>query len=168
MLRTDRLLLVPAQIIHLESLIAGQLAFEGLYGSVADGYLEFPGALEAALEHLKSGEHQPAWASHLFIYPEDDRLVGFGGYHSAPNADGVVEFGYGIAPAYRGKGFATEAAQALIDQAFADAAVKIVIAHTLARSSPSARVLIKSGLLPVTEIIDPDEGPIWRWEIRRP
>ena len=168
MLRTDHLLLVPAQIIHLESLIDAHSAFDGLYSSVADGYLEFPGALEAALEQLKSGATRPEWASHLFIHPADDRLIGLGGYHSVPSASGVVEFGYGIAPAYRGNGYATEAAQALIDHAFDDASVNIVIAHTLARSSPSTRVLIKSGLLPVTELHDPEVGPIWRWEIRRP
>jgi RimJ/RimL family protein N-acetyltransferase len=167
MLRTEHLLLVPAQIVHLESLIDGQSAYDGLYSSVADGYLEFSGALEQALDDLKSGANQPEWATHLFTYPEDDRLIGLGGYHSAPNTEGVVELGYGIAPAYRGRGFATEAAQALIDHAFSYDEVRIVIAHTLARASASTRVLMKVGLLPVTEMIDPQEGPIWRWEIRR-
>ncbi len=168
MLRTEHLLLIPAQTTHLESLIAGQPAFDNLYSHVADGYLEFPGALERALEHLKSGTTSPEWGTHLFISVEDQTLVGIGGYHNAPDADGVVEFGYGIAPSYRGRGFATEVARALIEHAFADPGVTMVIAHTLARSSASTRVLIKSGLLPVTEIVDPEEGPIWRWEIRRP
>lgn len=168
MLRTERLLLIPAKTSHLESLIASQTAFDGLYSFVADGYLEFPGTLETALEHLKSGITQPEWGTHLFTTIEDKTLIGLGGYHSAPNVEGVVEFGYGIAPSYRGRGLATEAARALIDHAFDDPQVKIVIAHTLARSSASTRVLIKSGLLPVTEMIDPEEGPIWRWEIRRP
>jgi RimJ/RimL family protein N-acetyltransferase len=168
MLRTERLLLVPAQTAHLQSLIDGCSAFDGLYNAVADGYLEFPGTLEYALEQLQSGTTQPEWATHLFITNDAPTLIGLGGYHSAPDGNGVVEFGYGIAPAYRGNGLATEAATALIDHAFEDQTVRVVIAHTLALSSPSTRVLIKVGLLPVTEIIDPEEGPIWRWEIRRP
>lgn len=167
MLRTERLTLIPAQPNHLESLIAGQTTLDGFYGNVAEGYLEFPGILEHSLEQLQAGKAEPEWWTYLFIYRDDETLVGLGGYKGAPGSDGVVEIGYGIAPTYRNRGLATEAIQALVQHAFGDERTRMVIAHTLARSNPSTRALTKCGLLPVTEHVDPEMGPIWRWEIRR-
>ena len=40
-----------------------------------------------------------------------------------------------------------------------------VIAHTLAETSPSTSVLERCGFSKVDELVDPDDGPIWRWEI---
>jgi len=39
-------------------------------------------------------------------------------------------------------------------------------AHTLAAESASTSVLARCGFAPVAELIDPDEGPVWCWELR--
>jgi hypothetical protein len=45
------------------------------------------------------------------------------------------------------------------------AGVTLVSAHTLAEENASVAVLRKSGFTRTTEILDPDEGAIWRWEL---
>jgi hypothetical protein len=41
----------------------------------------------------------------------------------------------------------------------------MVFAHTLVAESASASVLARCGFARVAEPIDPDEGPVWRWEL---
>ena len=45
--------------------------------------------------------------------------------------------------------------------------VQLIRAHTLPAANASTRVLAKSGLVHVGTFIDPDDGPVWRWEKRR-
>jgi RimJ/RimL family protein N-acetyltransferase len=104
---------------------------------------------------------------YFVIHRDDDRLIGNCGFKGAPNAEGMVEIGYAIAPAYEGRGYATEVAQGLTDRAFASPYVKMVDAHTLAEENASTSVLRKIGMKWVEEIIDPEDGKIWHWRITR-
>jgi ribosomal-protein-alanine N-acetyltransferase len=81
-----------------------------------------------------------------------------------PPIDGVVEIAYGVAEEHRGNGYATEAAAALVSYAFGDERVGVVRAHTLPEPNASTRVLTKCGFRRVGEVIDPDDGLVWRWE----
>ncbi len=94
-------------------------------------------------------------------------LIGSGGYKGKADDAGVVEIGYGIAPAYRNRGLATEAAQGLVDYAFSQPHIKYVDAHTLAEVNPSTKVLEKIGLKNIESLTDPDEGEIWHWRLER-
>lgn len=93
-------------------------------------------------------------------------LVGSCGFKGEPN-NGVVEIGYEVAEAYRGRGLATELAQGLIRFAFEQAGVSKVQAHTLAEVNESGSVLRKCGMQTVAELEDPEDGKIWRWEITK-
>jgi RimJ/RimL family protein N-acetyltransferase len=75
-----------------------------------------------------------------------------------------VEIAYGIAPEHQGKGYATEAAAALTDYAFRQREVRAVRAHTLPENNASTRVLTKCGFRRVGEVIEPEDGLVWRWE----
>lgn len=168
-IETSRLLLVPATEEDLLLLTEGEAEFEKVKNlSVAPGYLEFPEALPFTLEKARTSPEPERrwWAAHLFIHREDRALMGLGGYKGPPQ-DGVVEIGYGTSPAYRGQGFATEAAQALRDWAFTQPQVTGVCAHTLAQPNASTRVLEKAGFTRTAEIEDPDDGALWRWEVNR-
>jgi RimJ/RimL family protein N-acetyltransferase len=44
--------------------------------------------------------------------------------------------------------------------------VRKIIAHTLPETSASTRVLEKVGMTYVGEVIDPEDGRVWRWELR--
>ena len=91
-------------------------------------------------------------------------VIGSCGYKGPPDADGIVEISYGIDPDHQGKGYATEAAEALVIYAFGDSRVRVVWAHTLPEPNASTRVLTKCGFRYIGEVIDPEDGLVWRWE----
>ena len=90
-----------------------------------------------------------------------DAVLGNCGFKGPPTADGVVEIAYGIAPYYQGKGYATEAARALSPTLSATARFARS-GYTRARNR--TRVLTKCGFRRVGEVMDPDDGLVWRSE----
>ncbi len=94
-------------------------------------------------------------------------LLGSCGYKGEPDENGMVEIGYEVAKDFRNQGYATEMAQLLLENAFQDANVKIVEAHTLAQKNASVRVLEKCKFKFVEEYFDEEDGLIWKWERRR-
>src|SRR5207247_9533583 len=83
------------------------------------------------------------------------------------SADAVVDMSYGGKPDHQGKGYATEAAQALTAYAFSSGKVRVVRAHTRPEPTASSRVLVKCGFRRIGEVIDPEDGLVWRWERHR-
>ena len=81
-------------------------------------------------------------------------------------ADGFIEIAYGIDPDHRCKGYATEAAEALTNFAFSQN-IPTVRAHTLPEANASTRVLTKCGFQFLGEVTDPEDGQVWRWEIKK-
>ncbi|MFE1772977.1 GNAT family N-acetyltransferase [Streptomyces sp. NPDC059008] len=63
-----------------------------------------------------------------------------------PPVDGAVEFGYGIVPSRRGRGYAPEAARALVAFALTAPGVHTVYADVEPTNPASRRVLEKAGL----------------------
>ena len=98
------------------------------------------------------------------VHRASSSVIGRCGFKGPPGADGVVEIAYGVDPEHQGKGYATEAAAALTSYAFANGPVRVVRAHTLPEANASTRVLTKCGFHRVGEVIDPEDGLVWRWE----
>jgi RimJ/RimL family protein N-acetyltransferase len=94
-------------------------------------------------------------------------VVGDCGYKGPPDSEGCVEIAYGVSPDYRGRGYATEAAGGLVAFAFDQGAVRLVRAHTRPGNVASARVVAKCGFVRVGEVVDPEDGLVWRWERAR-
>jgi RimJ/RimL family protein N-acetyltransferase len=92
--------------------------------------------------------------------------IGTCGFTGPPGADGSVEIAYGVNSEHTGKGYATEAAQALVTYAFAQSQVRLVCAHTSPEVNASGRILTKCGFERIGEVIHPEDGLIWRWEKR--
>jgi RimJ/RimL family protein N-acetyltransferase len=122
-------------------------------------------------------ELSPAWLAQLdaqtldswtlgfaVVHRATDAVIGTCGFKGPPGADGTVEIAYGVAPDQQGNGYATEAAEALVAYAFRGNGVRVVRAHTFAAVNASTRVLTKCGFQAVGEVIDPDDGLVWRWE----
>jgi len=95
-------------------------------------------------------------------------VIGSCGYKGPPDAQGVVEIAYGINPDYQGRGYATEAATALVDFAFRNDGVRLIRAHTLPGNRASAKVLIKCRFEQIGEVVDAEDGLVCRWERVRP
>jgi ribosomal-protein-alanine N-acetyltransferase len=94
--------------------------------------------------------------------------VGQCSFKGPPDTDGVVEIAYGVASDQESKGYATEAARALVAYAFSIDEVTRVCAHTLPASNASKRVLAKCGFQYVGEINDPEDGLVCRFETINP
>lgn len=159
--------IIPCSTEQIKKLIEGADAFQTAYGfKVIDGYLPFEGALQYCLNQMETDQIRHPWLPYLLLFHPEVALVGFGGFKAVPDSQRTVEIGYSVAPSYQGKNFATSAARQLIEIAFASKLVDCVCAHTLAQRNASTRVLEKCGLTKVLEIIDPEDGELWRWEIR--
>ena len=103
------------------------------------------------------------WGTRLFVSGEPPALVGWGGFKGPPR-DGAVELGYAVAPAREGRGLATAAVRAMVEEAFADPTVTAVIAHTLPEPGPSPRVLEKAGFAFAGDVTEGGRG-VWRFRI---
>jgi RimJ/RimL family protein N-acetyltransferase len=165
-LSTPRLELGRSTPDQLRALVVSPAEFTRRFGAmVADGYNEFPEALNSTLDKLATAGAAAAWwAPFLVIHRESCAVVGLCGFKGPAQADSVIEPGYGIAPAFRGQGFATEAAAAPVAEARRCINLARVIAHTLPEHNASTRVLTKRGFHRVAEVKDPEDGVIWRRE----
>lgn len=134
--------------------------------SIPKEWPEFPHAFEKDRFGGKPDDAN-AWGGFFFLDEDRAALVGNGGFKGAPDAKGMVEIGYEVAPAHRRLGYATQATRQLLAHAFGHSAVKSVVAHTLASSDASAGVLKKTGFKLVNEIPNDKLGPILKWEKTR-
>jgi RimJ/RimL family protein N-acetyltransferase len=126
------------------------------------GLLRELGAGTAAfLERAGEGAR---WGSFLAIEPESRLVIGTCSYKGPPDADGVVEIAYFTFPPHQGRGYATAMAAQLTERAAAAPAARTVRAHTLPERNASARILEKLGFDHLGEVVDPEDGPVWRWE----
>jgi ribosomal-protein-alanine N-acetyltransferase len=145
--------------------------------------LESTEAVLARIEAMSPAERaevSPAWLArmrtaspspwtHGFALVEraSGAPVGSCGFKGPRDADDAVEIAYAVDPAYRGRGYAKEAATALVDFALG-AGARIVRAHTRPERGASARVLAACGFTWVGEVVDPEDGLVWRWEVLGP
>src|SRR5262245_20045188 len=166
-IKTKNLELVPHGPQHLRALVEGVDAYERSFGyGAAEGLREFLG--EASADYLARLETATEWDAWNYgfavVDPGDGLVIGMASFKGPPTEEGLVEIAYGIAPGYQGRGFATEAAQALVEYAVGSGRVRLVRAHTLPTTNASTRVLEKCGFQRVGEVIDPEDGLVWRWE----
>lgn len=121
------------------------------------------------LELMRNTPHSDPWIHGFTVKLQgEDVTVGQCGFKGPPTTESVVEIAYAIFPDYQRRGYATEAAQALVSFAFESGRVRLVLAHTLPEESASTRVLTKCGFENVGEAMDPDDGLVWRWEKQKP
>jgi len=156
-------LLVP-DLSLLDAAIDGEHALSRALGgyAVAEGWAVFGKALPVARDALARDRESSRWGVRLFVFEDSRTLAGWGGFKGPP-ADGVVELGYAVAPALRGKGIASDAVRRMLREAFSHSEVQAVIAHTLAEIGPSTRVLEKTGFARDGEVTDARDGQLWRW-----
>lgn len=106
-------------------------------------------AIRWVVARLEEPGARPEWWFHYLVRrasaTEEAALVGCAGYKGPPDASGTVEIGYSVLPAERRRGYASEAAQALVDRAFSHPGVRRVVAQTLPDLVPSIGVLAKCG-----------------------
>ena len=103
-----------------------------------------------------------AWGHRQVVERASGLVVGGIGFFGPPRASGEVEVGYGIVPSRQGRGYATEALQAMLAMAWADPRVTAVVAGTDPGNAASQRVLEKAGFRRIA-----DDGE-FRYRLGRP
>ena len=122
-IRTHRFQLVTMSMPFMRALVDRDLsAAEAEIGATVPG--NFPETLDNFLQFRIADltvdpEAQP-WLGRAIVLTDPDgtrRIIGSVGFHSPPDAEGRVEIGYRVEPAWRRQGVATEVARAMFDWA---------------------------------------------------
>ncbi len=128
---------------------AGGLAPDVVIGIVAD--------MAARVAPLHAGPS--AW-----LVASGGEAVGLISYKAAPDADGRIDIGYGIAPAREGRGLATAAVAALGELA-REQGVPGLTAETSIDNRASQLVLERNGFARTGEREDPEDGALICWAL---
>lgn len=120
--------------------------------------------LEQTVDLLTRDPRPEPWGSYLAL--ADQIPVGLCAFKTAPDALGTVELAYMTFPAFEGRGHAT-ATVAELTRIALESGASLPIAHTLPEENASNRALRRNGFTFAGEVIDPEDGRVWRWEHRR-
>ena len=136
-------------------------------GSLGDAESHLREVAKAYGELYDRVSPSPPWIGYLAEDETTGTIVGACGY-KGDCRDGAVEIAYFSFPSFEGRGFATEMARLLSDLAWRQRDARIVRAHTLPEENASVRLLRRLGFSWLGTVDDPEDGPVWRWELSRP
>jgi len=167
MLETARLTIAPLTPALAEAALTGRPHLGRTLGvRVPDEWLrDDEEILPLLVEMLRADPMDGAdarWGWWLILHRAERALIGEVSFRESPDGSGAVEIGYGVVPAYRGHGYATEAAGAVVDWALRQPGVTRVIASCLRDNLASRRILDKLGMRPVAT-----DGALLVWERRQ-
>lgn len=167
-IRSHRLELVSMSPAFLEALLGGRRdeAEELVGGRLSDGWPDEHDErfLRLRLEQMRRDPGAQAWLVRALVLASPGRpVIGHGGFHGRPGVNAlqkpaVVEIGYTVFEPFRGNGYATEAALALMAWARAQQDVKGVVASVAPRNEPSLAIVRKLGFVHVGERWDDEDG----------
>ncbi len=104
------------------------------------------------------------WGSFLTLDAGTRLAIGTCSYKGPPDGDGMVEIAYFTFPPYERRGYATAMAARLTEFAGTPPPARVVRAHTLPERNASVRILERLGFSHLGQVLDPEDGPVWRWE----
>jgi ribosomal-protein-alanine N-acetyltransferase len=164
-IQTERLVLFPLTLAQLELCLDGPERLEADLAQPVSPSLvagRVPRAIEMKLGKMRAADRADhVWLTYWLLVISHGRFgAGLIGFKGTPAGGGEVEIGYGIDPAYQGKGYMTEAVRAMVGWAFQSEACRVVVAPgTRKDNMASNRVLAKVGM----EVYDEtDETLSWR------
>ncbi len=160
-IETERLVLFPYTRENLALFNADLPRFEEVYGVTYRGE-ELDYLLTGFLKRLEGElaadpEHALFFTEFLIVLKENDHIIGSIDYKYPPR-DGVTEVGYGLNPAYTGRGYMTEALKAFLQFGKAHG-LTAVRADTLPDNVKSQNVLKRCGFCFLRK-----EKNLW-WEV---
>ncbi len=144
---TRRLQLIPLDISQLELVLRNIAALETslnmviMRALITDRVHRALGMKIDKLQKVDISQHD--WFTYWLIVIRDENVgAGMLGFKGFPDENGSTEIGYGIDPAYQGKGYMSEAVRALIDWAFTHPFCKIITATEV--ENPASKRLLRS------------------------
>jgi len=146
---TSRLILLPCSLTAAMALWGCSRQAERLFGArLPDGWptpdlREF---LPEYIHKLQADSSMMGWGIWIMIRASDPVVIGDIGFKGKPDSQGMVDIGYGVLSHFQQQGYATEAAETLVEWALAQPDVRRVIAECLPHNLASIRVLEKIGM----------------------
>ena len=98
------------------------------------------------------------WVTGVLLDDETGEVVGGAGFHAAPDADGMVEAGYGVDPAYRRRGYARAALLLMVDRARSDPSVRVFRVTVSPENAASLGLVAQLPFVEVGEQWDDEDG----------
>ena len=120
-----------------------------------DNFLQF------RIADLEIDPDAQPWLGRAIVVTEPDRtrrIIGSAGFHQPPDADGRVEVGYRVEPAWRRQGIATEVVRALFDWAATEHGVHRFRASVSPNNVPSLAIIRGFGFRQTGVQIDDIDG----------
>ena len=122
------------------------------------------GFLELQLRQLEANPALQPWLARGIVLRSEGQLIGDIGCHSAPfsapaSAPKTVELGYSVMEAWRRRGFAQEAIEALIQWACTQHRVHRFVLSISPENQASQALAAKMGFQKVGSKIDEEDGP---------
>ena len=161
-IRTTRLDLIPFVPEAVAKLIEGDR--NGAAATLGVTFpAEFPapgevrGFLPIQLERMQASPQRRDWMARVMASSEGGVAIGHCGFHGPPEMIGRAEIGYTVFTPYRGRGYAKEAAAALVDWAFAEGQHE-VYASVAPDNAPSLAVVRAIGFTQIGTQIDEVDG----------
>jgi RimJ/RimL family protein N-acetyltransferase len=99
-----------------------------------------------------------AWVTGVIWDERQQVAVGRAGYHGPPDPSGMVEIGYAVDPAYRRRGYARAALEALLQRAAREPRVRTVRVTISPDNVASYRLASQYGFTEVGEQWDDEDG----------
>jgi RimJ/RimL family protein N-acetyltransferase len=98
------------------------------------------------------------WIARAAVDAQTGVVVGHGGFHGPPDAQGTVEVAYSVDPAFRLRGYAKAILRALLQRADGDPAVRAVRASIRPDNAGSLATIAGFGFKKAGEQWDPEDG----------
>jgi RimJ/RimL family protein N-acetyltransferase len=168
-IRTARLELVTLPLRAMQLLNRGARAEAGeLLGATfpRDFLVEPELWMEYRIKQLSEDPSLEEWLMRGMLTRARE-MIGNCGFHNRPDASGMVEVGYSVAPDYRRQGYAEESVRALIEFAFAHPEVARVRASVSPANGPSLGLVRKLGFARVGVQYDEVDGEEIVFELAR-
>ena len=143
----------------LEALVAGDLPAASAHAGVSlSEFLVTENWLwQIRLDQVRDDPASAEWIARAAV-AERDGVVGHGGFHGPPDADGTVEVAYSVDPAHRRRGYGRAILATLLDRVDADARVSAVRASIRPDNAASLATIAGFGFVKVGEQLDPVDG----------
>ena len=144
----------------LTALVAGDLdTASRLSGTTLSAYLvEERWLWEIRLADIARNAEAAQWIARAAVAEPLGVVVGHGGFHGPPDADGIVEVAYSVDPAHRRKGYARAMLAALLARADGDPQVTAVRASIRPDNVGSKATIAGFGFRKIGEQWDPEDG----------
>lgn len=110
-----------------------------------------------ATQVVETPEDLP-WVTGVLVDDETGAVVGGAGFHAAPDADGMVEVGYGVDEELRRRGYARAALLLMVERATAHAEVRTLRATVSPANTASLALVAQLPFVEVGEQWDDEDG----------